>query len=175
MSSSLRRSLWSFRTLFVETWQQRNTSTVKTCKLHDKLYGLHTKQANLYRCFSSHKERPVVTTTIDEEELRKFTKLSQLWWDEQGDFQALHTMNSVRVPLIKDALVSPPISNQGLPLEGLNIVDVGCGGGILTEPLARLGAFCVGIDMVEENINIAQAHLKDDPNIQSRIKYIQVG
>ncbi|WAR06798.1 COQ3-like protein [Mya arenaria] len=81
--------------------------------------------------------RPVVTHTMDEEELKLFRSLANSWWNETGDFEALHAMNKLRVPFIRDGLVqtreepSPSISQ---PLQGLSIVDVGSGGGLLSEP-----------------------------------------
>ncbi|XP_052808818.1 ubiquinone biosynthesis O-methyltransferase, mitochondrial-like [Mya arenaria] len=119
--------------------------------------------------------RPVVTHTMDEEELKLFRSLANSWWNETGDFEALHAMNKLRVPFIRDGLVqtreepSPSISQ---PLQGLSIVDVGSGGGLLSEPLARLGAFVVGVEPVEESTRVAQLHLEDDPVLMSRVKYI---
>ena len=85
-------------------------------------------------------QRPVGQTTIDEEEVNKFSRLAELWWDEAGEFEALHSMNELRVPLIRDALVSQHEQHSSggsirpsLPLDGFQIVDVGSGGGILSE------------------------------------------
>lgn len=126
-------------------------------------------------------ERPHAQSTIDEEEAEKFRELSDTWWDECGEFQALHTLNDLRVPLIRDAAMlsrrdggqkgasSPQIA---APLQGHLILDVGCGGGILTEPLARLGATVTGVDMVEENISMARKHASHDPAIRGHLKYI---
>ncbi|KAK0052567.1 ubiquinone biosynthesis O-methyltransferase mitochondrial [Biomphalaria pfeifferi] len=121
-------------------------------------------------------QRPKAQTTIDEEEVNKFASQSSLWWDEGGEFEALHSLNELRVPLIRDALVSKKSLAQyniASPLEGFWILDVGSGGGILSEPLARLGASVIGIEASEENIKIAQAHLIHDPKIRDRVKYIQ--
>ena len=89
---------------------------------------------------AQNSQRPVAQTTIDEEEVNKFSKLAELWWDEAGEFEALHSMNELRVPLIRDALVSVREQNSSagsirpsLPLDGFQIVDVGSGGGILSE------------------------------------------
>ncbi|XP_060070437.1 ubiquinone biosynthesis O-methyltransferase, mitochondrial-like [Ylistrum balloti] len=117
--------------------------------------------------------RPVAQTTIDEEEREKFQMLSSLWWNELGEFQALHTMNELRVPMIRDALTGETFTPTASPLKGMQILDVGCGGGLLAEPLARLGAQVIGVDMVEDNIKTAQSHLVDDPSIRGRVKYIQ--
>ncbi|KAL4232575.1 Hexaprenyldihydroxybenzoate methyltransferase [Mactra antiquata] len=125
-------------------------------------------------CSSKSQNRPVVTTTMDEEELKHFQALAKSWWDETGDFEALHAMNKLRVPFIRDGLVDQNdiVESDGLPLKDLTIVDVGSGGGILSEPLARLGAFVIGLDPVEESTTIAQLHLKEDPRVQCRVKYI---
>ncbi|XP_033740929.1 ubiquinone biosynthesis O-methyltransferase, mitochondrial-like [Pecten maximus] len=117
--------------------------------------------------------RPIAQTTIDEEEHEKFQMLSSLWWNELGEFQALHTMNELRVPMIRDALAGETLMSTALPLKNMQILDAGCGGGLLTEPLARLGAQMIGVDMVQDNIKTAQAHLVDEPSIRGRVKYIQ--
>ncbi|XP_045197576.2 ubiquinone biosynthesis O-methyltransferase, mitochondrial-like [Mercenaria mercenaria] len=119
--------------------------------------------------------RPMVTNTMDEDELRHFKSLAQSWWNETGEFEALHAMNKLRVPFIRDGLLNhrdDMSENPSQPLQGLTIVDVGSGGGILTEPLARLGAFVVGLDPVEESTKIAQLHLEEDPSLLPRVKYI---
>lgn len=78
---------------------------------------------------------PVTQTTIDEEEREKFRLLSSFWWNELGEFQALHTMNELRVPMIRDALVedSGAVLASAVPLKDMQILDAGCGGGLLTE------------------------------------------
>lgn len=131
---------------------------------------------NCIKSFQRHYSNgPVVTNTMDEEELRHFKSLAQSWWNETGEFEALHAMNKLRVPFIRDGLLNQrdDVSEEiCLPLQGLTIVDVGSGGGILTEPLARLGAFVVGLDPVEESTKIAQLHLEENPNLLPHIKYI---
>ncbi|KAK3775331.1 hypothetical protein RRG08_030999 [Elysia crispata] len=120
-------------------------------------------------------QRPIAQTTIDEEEVSKFSALSALWWDEGGEFEALHSLNELRVPLIRDALVSKKTLeeyNVAKPLDGFWILDIGSGGGILSEPLARLGASVIGADASEENIKIAQAHLIHDHAIRDKVKYV---
>ncbi|KAK3595220.1 hypothetical protein CHS0354_021534 [Potamilus streckersoni] len=134
-------------------------------------------KTEIYRNSSTiSSERPVVKTTIDEEELRKFALLSQQWWDEQGEFEALHALNQIRIPFVRDGLLNqrgiPPLDITQ-PLAGFSVLDVGSGGGLLAEPLARLGAFVVGIDAVEENIKIAQIHLQQDHKIAGKVKYIE--
>jgi len=120
-------------------------------------------------------QRPTAQTTIDEQEISHFSALSALWWDEGGEFAALHSLNELRIPLIRDALMSKKRLDEykdDKPLEGFWILDVGSGGGILSEPLARLGANVIGLDAAEENIKIASAHVMHDPAIKNNIKYI---
>ncbi|XP_030851171.1 ubiquinone biosynthesis O-methyltransferase, mitochondrial [Strongylocentrotus purpuratus] len=120
-------------------------------------------------------EQGNASTTMDPEELEKFRILSQQFWKESGDFQALHSMNDLRVPLIRDTLLNQKGGanrSNTRPLHGATIVDVGCGGGILAEPLARLGATVIGVDATPENIEVAQHHVSHDPTIRGNVKYI---
>lgn len=111
-------------------------------------------------------------TTIDQEEVDKFSRLANHWWDETGEFGPLHTMNDLRIPLVRDALASSSSSGSVcLPLSGVKILDVGCGGGILSEPLARLGAEVTGLDASEENIEVAKRHAALDESISLRLRY----
>lgn len=99
-------------------------------------------------------------TTINPDEIAKFAGMAAEWWDETGKFRPLHKFNPVRLAYIRDNLVRH-FGRDGLarrPLEGLKVLDVGCGGGLLTEPLTRLGATVTGIDAGEENIGIARVH-----------------
>ncbi|KAJ7960704.1 Ubiquinone biosynthesis O-methyltransferase, mitochondrial [Quillaja saponaria] len=99
------------------------------------------------------------------EELSKFAAIAETWWDSEGPFKPLHAMNPARLAFIRSTLCrhfrKDPYSAQ--PFEGLKIVDVGCGGGILSEPLARMGATVTGVDAVEKNIKIARLHADLDP------------
>lgn len=99
-------------------------------------------------------------TTIDPAEHAHFEKLARLWWDETGPFWPLHRMNALRVGYIRDQLVEHLGLEPGslAPLRGLRALDIGCGGGILSEAMARLGAKVHGVDMVEKNIQIARIH-----------------
>ena len=99
-------------------------------------------------------------TTIDPAETARFGAIAAEVWDPRGKFRPLHQLNPARLQFLRDRLTEHFGRDRfaGRPLEGLRIVDVGCGGGILTEPLARLGATVVGIDAAAENIAVAAAH-----------------
>lgn len=99
-------------------------------------------------------------TTINDAEVAKFTAMAEEWWDPKGKFKPLHKFNPVRLSYIREHLISH-FGKDGSairPLEGLTVLDVGCGGGLLCEPLTRLGATVVGIDAAERNIAIARIH-----------------
>ena len=100
-------------------------------------------------------------STVIKEEIDKFSKMSEEWWDPNGKFKPLHKFNPIRVKYITDNTLSHfKINKKSDPLNGLNILDVGCGGGLLTEPLSRLGANVIGIDASKNNIEVAKRHLK---------------
>ncbi|KAF8564154.1 hypothetical protein P879_09393 [Paragonimus westermani] len=130
-----------------------------------------------HQCFHSSQLYPASVDnshpefTIEPDEARKFQKFSAYWWDPNGDLHALHSMNRLRVPFIRDGLLSScsneaiqmasiPAQRSYSPLTGFRIMDVGCGGGILSEPLAAIGADVLGIDQVAESIDVAQQHVK---------------
>ncbi|KAG9278324.1 ubiquinone biosynthesis O-methyltransferase, mitochondrial [Astyanax mexicanus] len=116
--------------------------------------------------------RLISHSTVDPAEVRKFQALASKWWDERGEFGALHAMNDLRVPFIRDNLLSVHSARQmGSPLSALRVLDVGCGGGLLTEPLARLGADVLGIDPVQDSVRIAELHLSHDPALCGRVRY----
>uniref|UniRef100_A0A0D9RQ05 Coenzyme Q3, methyltransferase n=1 Tax=Chlorocebus sabaeus TaxID=60711 RepID=A0A0D9RQ05_CHLSB len=112
-------------------------------------------------------------TTVDSGEVKTFLALAHKWWDEQGIYAPLHSMNDLRVPFIRrdNLLKTIPNHQPGKALFGMKILDVGCGGGLLTEPLGRLGASVIGIDPVDENIKTAQCHKSFDPVLDKRIEY----
>ena len=103
-----------------------------------------------------------MSTTINKEEIQKFSDLAEEWWDVNGKFKPLHMFNPVRIEYILDNIKQhfKIIKNKTNYLGGLNILDIGCGGGLISEPLARLGASVTGIDASEKNINIAKLHAK---------------
>ncbi|WEJ58990.1 bifunctional 2-polyprenyl-6-hydroxyphenol methylase/3-demethylubiquinol 3-O-methyltransferase UbiG [Devosia sp. FJ2-5-3] len=99
-------------------------------------------------------------STINDAEVAKFTAMAEEWWDPKGKFKPLHKFNPVRLAYIREHLIGH-FGRDGSsirPLEGLTILDVGCGGGLLCEPLTRLGATVTGIDAAERNIAIARIH-----------------
>ena len=102
-------------------------------------------------------------TTIDKIEIEKFSKLAKDWWNPDGKFKPLHLFNPTRIELIKEKLISyfGLNSKSEEPLQKINILDIGCGGGLLCEPLRRLGATITGIDASKNNIEIAKMHAKE--------------
>ena len=110
-------------------------------------------------------------TTIDKKEIDKFSKLAKDWWNPNGKFKPLHLFNPIRIKFIKDKLIVYFNLNQNnlKPLKGLKILDVGCGGGLLCEPLSKLGAEVTGIDASSNNIKAAKKHAKQK---NLKIKYI---
>ena len=108
--------------------------------------------------------------TINYKEIEKFSKLSQEWWDPQGKFKPLHKFNPIRIEYIKQNIIKHfNIVNSKKPLDNLSLLDVGCGGGLLSEPMCILGAKVTGIDAARKNINIAKIHAKKN---KLKIKYV---
>ena len=99
--------------------------------------------------------------TVNKTEIDKFSKLASEWWDPNGKFKPLHKFNPVRLSYIKES-IAKKLKNKNIskPLKNIKILDIGCGGGLLCEPLSRLGAKVVGIDASEKNIKIAKTHAK---------------
>jgi len=99
-------------------------------------------------------------STVDEAETAKFAAMAEEWWDPGGKFAPLHKFNPVRLAFLRDRICGhfdrDPKGNK--PLSGLRLADIGCGGGLLSEPMARLGAAVLGIDAVEKNVRIAATH-----------------
>jgi 2-polyprenyl-6-hydroxyphenyl methylase/3-demethylubiquinone-9 3-methyltransferase len=99
-------------------------------------------------------------TTIDEAEVKKFTAMAEDWWDPTGKFKPLHAINPVRLQVIRDAALAHFKRDTRVrrPFEGLSLLDIGCGGGLASEPMARLGFTVTGIDVVDRNLAIAKLH-----------------
>ena len=101
--------------------------------------------------------------TVDKKEIEKFSKLASEWWNPNGKFKPLHLFNPARIKFIKEKLISHfgLNSEDNEPLRNMSILDIGCGGGLLCEPLKRLGANVTGIDASKNNIEIAKIHAKE--------------
>ena len=104
-----------------------------------------------------------MSTTINKEEIQKFSKLADEWWDVNGKFKPLHMFHPIRIEYITDSIKNHfKLKKDKINyLEGLEILDIGCGGGLISEPMSRLGASVTGIDASEKNINVAKIHSKD--------------
>ena len=110
------------------------------------------------------------TNTINKKEIEKFSRMAEEWWNPQGKFKPLHKFNPVRIKYIKENIIkSMNIRNKQQPLSKIKILDIGCGGGLLSEPMSRLGAEVTGIDASSKNISIAKIHAKKN---NLKIKYI---
>jgi 2-polyprenyl-6-hydroxyphenyl methylase / 3-demethylubiquinone-9 3-methyltransferase len=105
---------------------------------------------------------PAHDATLDRDEVARFAKLASEWWDANGPFKPLHRINPTRLTYIRDRLCRAFGRNPkaGASLKGLSVLDIGCGGGLVAEPLARLGAEVTGIDPALENVEAAKAHAK---------------
>ena len=101
-------------------------------------------------------------TTVNKEEIQKFSKIADEWWDTKGKFKPLHMFNPIRIKYIKDKCISHFKLNQNnvKPLSSLKILDIGCGGGLISEPMCRLGAKVTGMDASKKNILVAKLHAK---------------
>ena len=99
--------------------------------------------------------------TINKKEIEKFSKIAEEWWDPEGKFKPLHKFNPIRISYLKNNIIqSFKLKNKNKPLEKVKILDIGCGGGLLCEPMSRLGADVVGIDASDKNIKVAKLHAK---------------
>ena len=101
-------------------------------------------------------------TTINKEEIQKFSNLAEEWWDVNGKFKPLHMFNPIRIKYIKEKCIShfKLKEDHPKPLMPLELLDIGCGGGLISEPMCRLGAKVTGIDASNKNINVATLHAK---------------
>lgn len=100
------------------------------------------------------------SVSVDPQEMANFEAMAADWWNPNGKFKPLHIMNSARVGFIKDALCTHfhRDPNADLPLKGLKLLDIGCGGGLLSEPMTRLGAEVTGVDALAKNVKTAKTH-----------------
>jgi len=99
--------------------------------------------------------------SVNKKEIEKFSKMAAEWWDPSGKFKPLHKFNPIRIKYIKENIINSfKLKTKKKPLDKINILDIGCGGGLLSEPMTRLGADVTGIDASIKNINIAKLHAK---------------
>ena len=99
--------------------------------------------------------------SVNKKEIEKFSKMATEWWDPKGKFKPLHKFNPIRIKYIKENIINDfKLKNKTKPLEKINILDIGCGGGLLSEPMQKLGANVTGIDASIKNIKIAKLHAK---------------
>ena len=99
--------------------------------------------------------------SVNKKEIEKFSKMATEWWSPEGKFKPLHKFNPIRIKYIKENIISSfKLKKNNKPLEKINILDIGCGGGLLSEPMTRLGAKVTGIDASYKNIQIAKLHAK---------------
>ena len=110
-------------------------------------------------------------TTVNKEEIQKFSLMADEWWDVNGKFKPLHQFNPIRIDYILEKTLDHYKIKSGSdkPLKNLSLLDVGCGGGLISEPMCRLGANVTGIDASSKNIKIAELHSKTN---QLSIKYL---
>jgi len=98
-------------------------------------------------------------STVDPAEIERFSRIAEEWWDPAGKFAPLHRLNPVRLAYIRDRAAQHwQRDARSSPLRGLSVLDIGCGGGLLSEPMARLGGAVTGIDAAERNIAVARRH-----------------
>ena len=100
-------------------------------------------------------------TSVNKKEIDKFSKMADEWWDPEGKFKPLHKFNPTRIKYLKENIINNfKLKNKLKPLSGIKILDIGCGGGLLSEPMSRMGANVTGIDASDKNIKIAKVHSK---------------
>ena len=108
--------------------------------------------------------------SVNSKEIKKFSKIAKEWWDPNGKFKPLHKFNPIRISYIKENIIKTfNIKQKKTPLKNIKVLDIGCGGGLLSEPMCRLGAEVTAIDASEKNINVAKMHSKKN---NLKIKYV---
>jgi polyprenyldihydroxybenzoate methyltransferase/3-demethylubiquinol 3-O-methyltransferase len=139
--------------------------------------ALHFSSSSLLRS-APEAARPAGSqeSTFNQAEVDKFAAMASSWWDPTGVCRPLHSMNRLRVPLVREGLLQSGLGSEeqldtATPLLGLSVLDVGCGAGLLSEPLARIGARVVGIDACPENVEAARRHAELDPGLAERLSY----
>ena len=101
------------------------------------------------------------SNTINKLEIAKFSKIAAEWWSPNGKFKPLHKFNPIRIKYLKENIIEHfKLKQTNSPLTGLNVLDIGCGGGLLSEPITRLGAKVTAIDASKKNIQVAKFHAK---------------
>ena len=109
-------------------------------------------------------------STVNQKEIEKFSKMADEWWDPNGKFKPLHKFNPIRIKYIKENIINNfKIEANENPLRNIKILDIGCGGGLLSEPMTKLGATVTGIDASSKNIEIAKLHAKKN---KLKINYV---
>ncbi|XP_073284082.1 ubiquinone biosynthesis O-methyltransferase, mitochondrial isoform X1 [Primulina huaijiensis] len=153
------------------------TLTRSSPRFHNKFCRSQYRCLNLARHYSDSVNSPPapgfqLKSSLNQDELKKFSAIAETWWDSEGPFKPLHVMNPTRLAFIRSTLCRHFGRDPHCPrpFEGLKFLDVGCGGGILSEPLARMGADVTGIDAIEKNIKIARIH-SDRDSVTSSINY----
>ncbi len=111
---------------------------------------------------TTHAPEHLTSVSVDPREMESFSRMAHDWWNPDGMFRPLHVMNGARLSLIKETVCDHFLRDpdQDRPLEGLRILDIGCGGGLLCEPMVRLGATVTGVDALEKNVKTAKTHAK---------------
>jgi len=118
-----------------------------------------------------------MSSTVNQSEVEKFKQMSSDWWNPNGVCKPLHSMNRLRVPLVRDGMIEtgvtqPELADTDRPLTGTRVLDVGCGAGIISEALARLGAEVTAIDACEDNIEAARRHKEADTAGLPNLSYL---
>ncbi|PKC17747.1 ubiquinone biosynthesis O-methyltransferase [Rhizophagus irregularis] len=152
------------------------TKNVNIMQLFKPKYAcIHALTRKYYRTEQSSPEY----STINESEVSKFSQIANEWWSPNGPVKLLHTMNPLRISYIREQLKNKKIGDEVSsssyhhhhPFRGLRMLDIGCGGGVLTEALVRLGGSVIGVDASDENIKIAKLQTKKDPILHGNLEY----